>query len=103
MVDQNLIGQCGTGQLAARSKFMDRHYPDWLDNNFATQKLMQRIAMPFREHSRTRRLELIEHEENDEGMSGACPLIMWRWSEKLDGPERVRRSSPSAGMPYDSV
>jgi hypothetical protein len=39
-------------------------------------------------------------EENDEGMSGACPLIMWRWNEEQEDPERVRRSRASAGMPY---
>jgi hypothetical protein len=51
MVDQNLVGQCG----AARSKIMDRYCPDWLDNNFSTQKLMQRLPMPFKEQSRERR------------------------------------------------
>jgi hypothetical protein len=62
---------------------MDRYYPDWLDNNFSTQKLMQRLPMPFKEHSRVRRLELIEKEEGDEGMSGACPLIIWRSTRVL--------------------
>jgi hypothetical protein len=49
MVDQNLVGQCGAGQLAARDKIMDRYYPDWRDNDFATQKLMQRLPMSFKE------------------------------------------------------
>jgi hypothetical protein len=72
---------------------MDRYYPDWIDNNFSTQKLMH-----FKEHSRIRRLELIEQEKDEEDMSGTCPLIMWQWNEKQEGPER--RSSPSAGMPH---
>jgi hypothetical protein len=42
MVDQNLVGQCGAGQLAGRDKIMDRYFPDWRGNDFATQKLMQR-------------------------------------------------------------
>jgi hypothetical protein len=58
---------------------------------------MQLLLMSFKEHSRVRRLE---QEEDEEGMSGACLLITWRWNEKQEGPERVRRSSPSAGMPY---
>ena len=68
-VDQNVVGQCGEGQLEARNKIMDRYYPDWIDNNFSTQKLMQRLLIPFKEHSRVRRLELIEQEEDEE----ACP------------------------------
>ena len=78
MMDRNLVGQCGEGQLAARNKIMDRYYPDWIDNKFSTQKLMQRLPMPSKVHSRVRRLELIEQEEDEKGMSGACPLIMWR-------------------------
>jgi hypothetical protein len=100
MVDQNLVGQCGAGQLVARDGITDRYYPDWRDNDFATQKLTQRLLVSFREYSRNRRPELIEQEENDEGMDGACPLIMWRWNEEQEGPERVRRSSLSAGMSY---
>jgi len=83
--------QCGDGQLAARNKIMDRYCPNWIDNNFSTQKLMQLLLMSFKEHSRVRRLE---QEEDEEGMSGACLLITWRWNEKQEGPERVRRSSP---------
>ena len=92
MVDQNLVGQCGDGQLAARNKIMDRYCPDWIDNNFSTQKLVQRLLMSFKEHSRVRRLEQEEHKE---GMSGACPLIVWRWNEKQEGA-----TIEPIGMPY---
>ena len=79
-----IVNQCGDGQLAARNKIMDRYCPNWIDNNLSTQKLMQLLLMSFKEHSRVRRLE---QEEDEEGMSGACLLITWRWNEKQEGPE----------------
>ena len=110
-VDQNVVGQCGEGQLEARNKIMDRYYPDWIDNNFSTQKLMQRLLMSFKEHSRIRRLELIEQEEDDltpvskEREARGMPLqgcLTWNLLEQRMEPTRVHPCSPSKNSAMSS-
>ena len=88
----NIRGKFGEVALATRDVYMERYYPEIVDNDWRIQSSQIETQTNFAEFLIAKRLELIQHQEEADKGKTTCPIFTWTWSDVTEGPMPFPRS-----------